>query len=103
MSNKHKDYGTYYGKLVPFNKVPEDFKYSTNLTSDETFKFIKKLHNCKVLEIFFDIDEYEDYSDTLFIKVDDNTDMNKLLVLLCSMRADEFHETSPNCFRMWFD
>lgn len=100
MSRKHAKYGTYYGDLYSHQEMIEnEFSYS----DIDTESFINELLECGVVEILFDVEEGEDYSDTVFFEVDDNTDMCSLMCLIANKRPHEFSMESDKCFRMWFD
>lgn len=103
MHKKSKKYGTYFGKLVNYKKVNEDFKYNYNWNDSQSEKFLKELEECGVTEIVFDIDDYNDDSNTMFFETNENTDFKKLLVLIATSLPDEFSEITEHHFRMWFD
>lgn len=96
-----KKYGTYYGEIVYEKDLPENFTIKD--IDNETDDFLEQLNEIGVKNIAFDIENENDYSDTIFFEVDDYTDMNRLLVLITKYRPHEFSEESNNCFRMWFD
>ncbi len=102
MSNKNKKYGN-HGKL--FSAFPtslNDICYH-DMTDNETNEFLQKLLYLGVLEAYFDIEDNENHSCTLFFEIGKNTNLKDLMILIAKQRPHEFSEESENCFRMWFD
>lgn len=94
---KDEKYGTYYHKLVKY----EQGLYFNDI--QETNKLIKKMFNCGVTEVYLDVEEDEDYSDTLFFGTDENTNFKELMFIVMNVKPDEFSEETPYHYRMWFD
>jgi hypothetical protein len=110
MFNKDVNYGTYFGELKTFEEMQfetnENFSYAAFSGSEPTEKteeFVKSLRSVGVEEILFDVEDLNDYSDTLFFRSGEKTDLKALMLIIVPMRPHEFSEESPNHFRMWFD
>ena len=94
MGNYNDKYKNHYGKLVEIKKDDEIYlgQYEESY-SNEILK-------CNFKECFYDIELENNYSDTIFFEIDENTN---LILLIGKLHPDEVHNTSPNCFRLWFD
>ena len=106
LGNIHKGFGTYYGDLLTYKQAlietEEEFTYS-NWSFEATEEFVKDLLEAGVEEILFDLDDDNDYADTVFFKTNEKTDFKSLLSIITAKRPDEFSEESNHHFRMWFD
>jgi len=101
MNKKSEKYGIYFGELIGPSNLSEDFYYGEDYTAAEV---VNRLNAHNLSEIVFDVENDRDnYADTLFFEVNENTDMVGLMVSIVNMRPHEFEQTSENCFRMWFD
>lgn len=99
MSKRSRKYGAYYGELIEAN----DNIIYCDWDEESTQGLIKDLKECGVTEILFDVEDDNDYSDTVFFETTENTDFKKLLLTIINCRPDEFSEETPHHFRMWFD
>ena len=100
MANKiHPKFGNYYGKLIAADTL-EDFKMRG---VKDTEQFIVDMKEMGEKNLIFDVENLNDYSDTCFFEVDNDTEIVELMVYLIKLRPDEFNQTSRNCFRIWFD
>lgn len=96
---KDKRFGSYYGELVRVY-IDSDLKFTD---IDDTEDLIQQLLDVGVREIYFDINDGNDYSDTMFFSTDKLTDFKELMIIIACVKPDEFSEESPYNYRMWFD
>ena len=94
--NKSKKYGTYYGKLVPYNG--QCYSYWSD---KETENFVENIMAAGVTEVLLDIED--EVSSTMFFETTDKTDFKELMLMIVNARPHEFSEETENHFRMWFD
>jgi len=99
MYNESEKYGTYFGVLVDFKDNPDLIYCDWGNTKDQ----MQRLYDYGVREIMFDIEDDEDYSNTLFFETDENTDFHSLMCIIANFRPHEFSEETEHHFRMWFD
>ena len=100
---ENKKYGEYYGELVNISSV-EDLGFELSYFSlEESRGLVESLYSFGVIDIYFDVNKEENYSDTLFFETSDKTDYKGLMIFLVDFRPHEFSEESNNCFRAWFD
>ncbi|MCK9446121.1 hypothetical protein M0Q50_04425 [bacterium] len=97
MSKKDDKYGNYYQELVKY----EDGIYFNDI--QKTNKLVKKMFDCGVTEVYVDVKDGTDYSDTLFFGTDKYTNFKELMSIIMTIRPDEFSEETPYHYRMWFD
>lgn len=103
MAKIHEKFKTYYGELLHKEEIISKGIIFSDWEDKETAKFITDLSKIGINNIFIDVEEGNDYSDTLFFEINQNTDLKALLLLITSKCPHEFDEITPNCFRMWFD
>lgn len=99
--NIHEKFGDYYGELVEI--TPDTEIIYADCSLGETQSRVEEILDTGAKSIFFDVEDDEMYSSTMFISTDSNTDFKELMLIVAKMRPHEFNEITPYHFRMWFD
>ena len=104
---KDSRFGYYYGTLINVTQNYNETDLVFHDFVDETKDMIKIMLDHGVVEIYFDVKDYnegdEKYSDTMFFRTNDKTNFRELMTHLMPLRPHEFSEKSLHHFRMWFD
>lgn len=106
MKDMRLDIGSYYGNLVTLEEFidNEEFSFETNHLQGrrDTIEYLEKFKNLGVAEILLDVNDGA--ADTIFFRINNNTDLASLMVHIHAWRPDEFtRQDNENWFRLWWD